>query len=407
VVQLRCEKPAAGGDGISHLPDGRIVFIRGALPGELVEAQVVRQTKDYAKAIVVSVLDPSPDRCHPVCKHADEGCGGCSLQHATQQLQTELKRSIVIEALERIGKVQNAASIVTSGSQLPAGGHRNSVRFLCNDLQAAFRSVESNEPIHVYSCGVADTTIEFAMLNSTFGDAREITLRVGKRTGEMLAIVDPSTKGVALAKHDQVKTLQTVSIDVLREVEQPYYSEIVSEQMFRISAGSFFQTRTDGAEMLVELVNSALRSFGNADVLVDLYGGVGLFAATNASMYPRILSVEREGSSSLDAKFNLSRFSHAEAIAADVDEFDLRAAAADQSMVVIADPARAGLGRAGVSTIITAKPKGVVLISCDAAAFGRDAGLLASAGYRLQRSTVVDMFPHTAHVEVVSCFEPI
>jgi 23S rRNA (uracil1939-C5)-methyltransferase len=405
-MELRCTGVAAGGDAIARAADGRVVFVRGGLPGELVRVHITRQAKDFVRAAAVDILEAADGRRTPSCPHVADGCGGCGWQHVAPALQTELKRAIVVEALTRIGKVAGVEAIVTSADPLPVGGHRTTVRARCDRGRVGFRAEQSHDPVFVRSCEVSDPVLEHLLLHSEFGDAREITLRRGAVTGEVMIIVDPSAEGVVVAKHRAIGQIQVVGAEVLAGSDQPYFHEIVSRHTFRISAGSFFQTRTDGAELLVRLVGDAIRSIpGRHDLLADLYGGVGLFAATVGKDFAERVSVEREGCSSLDARANLASVG-ATALTSDVDDFDLRDYAHGRPTVVVADPARGGLGVAGVARITEAAPLGVVLVSCDAASLGRDAGLLSAAGYQLRTSTVVDMFPDTPHVEVVSVFDP-
>ena len=406
-MELRCTAMATGGDAIARSADGRVVFVRGALPGELVRVEFTRQAKDFARAVAVAVLEPDEGRNPPSCPHSDRGCGGCGWQHVGSVRQRELKRRIVVESLVRIGKIVHGDSLVTSGPHLPVGGHRTTVRALVNAGSVGFRAERSNDPVTVDSCEVTDPVLADVLFGSRFGVAREVTLRRGRATGEVLVIVDPGVDGVEIRKHPSVTRLQVVGTDVLHNVEQPSFHETIGGHTFTISAGSFFQTRPDGAEQLVQLVRDGVESFhGPSEVLADLYGGVGLFAATVGQGFAHVVSVEREGCASRDARENLAGLAHARVIASDVDDFDLRGYCGRRSTIVVADPARGGLGNAGVARIVEAGPRGVVLVSCDAASLGRDAGLLSSLGYQLRTSVVVDMFPHTPHVEVVSCFDP-
>jgi tRNA/tmRNA/rRNA uracil-C5-methylase (TrmA/RlmC/RlmD family) len=180
----------------------------------------------------------------------------------------------------------------------------------------------------------------------------------------------------------------------------PAIHEVVAGRRWRVGAGSFFQTRADGAEALVATVAQEFRAGGRAPgggTVVDAYGGVGLLAA--AAPGASIVSVESNAASSADAAANLAD-RDALVIRAPVERWQPLAADA-----VVADPARRGLGAAAATRLAATGAGLLVLVSCDAGSLGRDAGLLAGHGFRLVRSTVVDLFPHTAHVEVVSRFE--
>ena len=175
--------------------------------------------------------------------------------------------------------------------------------------------------------------------------------------------------------------------------------EDVAGRRFRVSAPSFFQSSPQSAELLVAQVRAAAGpSALSATRMVDLYGGVGLFAATVAPQ-SSVVIVEQSPSSAADARVNLAG-RPAEVVEADVERW-----AAPLADLVVADPSRRGLDRGGVATVVSTGTPVLVLVSCDAAALGRDARLLADVGYRHAGSTVIDVFPGTPHVEVVTRFE--
>jgi tRNA/tmRNA/rRNA uracil-C5-methylase (TrmA/RlmC/RlmD family) len=180
--------------------------------------------------------------------------------------------------------------------------------------------------------------------------------------------------------------------------KRAWLHEAVAGVRLRVSARSFFQAGPEAAEALVATVATAAGEVADGARLVDLYGGVGLFAAT-VGRGANVELVEASASSAADARVNL-RDRGARVVRSDVARW--RARPAD---VVVADPPRAGLGPDGVRAVRATRAPRLVLVSCDAGALGRDAGLLAGAGYRLVASTVVDAFPHTPHVEVVSRFD--
>jgi 23S rRNA (uracil1939-C5)-methyltransferase len=225
-----------------------------------------------------------------------------------------------------------------------------------------------------------------------FGDATEVTLRCGARTGERLALVTPNALAVALP--DDVRV---VGADALRAGKRAWIHEVIDGVSLRVSAASFFQARPDGADALVAAVRRAAGSSGPETRVVDAYAGVGLFSATVARD-AAVVAVERSASSVADARVNLAGL-RARIVRADVEKF--HAVGAD---VVIADPARAGLGRVAVQKLAATHASRFVLVSCDPAAFGRDVALLRAAGYDLTNVDLVDLFGHTSHIELVSTF---
>jgi 23S rRNA (uracil1939-C5)-methyltransferase len=409
-LELACTALANGGDGIGRHPDGRVMFLTGALPNEEVRVFITQNKKDFARATVTEVLAASPERETPSCPEVAKGCGGCGWQHVTPVAQTNFKRTVVVDALRRIAKLHrftdiDADTLVTLAPPLPVGGHRTTVRAAIRDGRAGFRRAGSSDIIVVDGCETAHPRLVEIMAGARFTDVDEVTLRYSIRTGKTLLIADPSAQGVNLEKVPNPRSITILGAD---EVEKSPASltESVDGVDLRVSAGSFFQTRTDGAQQLVRIVSSLVddeRAAG-ADLLIDLYGGVGLFAATVGRDFDAVLCVERSEISASDAEHNLLGHHESAVVCVDVDRWDAEPYVHERYPVVVADPARAGLGARGVETLLLCESQVIVLISCDAASYGRDTALLAEAGYELRQSIVVDMFPETPHVEIVSKF---
>jgi 23S rRNA (uracil1939-C5)-methyltransferase len=236
-----------------------------------------------------------------------------------------------------------------------------------------------------------------------FGEAEEVVLRVGAATGERMAIAMPTAEGVVLP--DDVLV---VGADELEGGRRAWIHDEVAGRRWRISAESFFQTRPDGAAALVDVVRSMVADElavagrpGRPRTLLDAYSGVGLFsgALLHGVAGWRSVAAEKSRSSVADARHNLADLD-AKVVATTIEH--LRAPRAD---IVVADPSRAGLGRAAVHVLASSAAGRVVLVSCDPAAAGRDAALLGAVGYRPVESVLVDLFPHTHHTEVVTRFD--
>jgi 23S rRNA (uracil1939-C5)-methyltransferase len=166
--------------------------------------------------------------------------------------------------------------------------------------------------------------------------------------------------------------------------------------------GSFFQSGPQGAELLVEAVRRAAPELVGARLVVDAYAGVGMLAACATDPLSRVIAVETSRSACADAERNLGH-RDARVVRGEVGGWHAEPGTAVD--VVLADPARSGLGRPGVAALARLAAPVLVLVSCDAASLGRDARLLAVSGYRHERSELVDTFPHTTHIEAVTRFE--
>jgi 23S rRNA (uracil1939-C5)-methyltransferase len=197
-----------------------------------------------------------------------------------------------------------------------------------------------------------------------------------------------------------------IGVDELKAGRRAWIHEEVADRMWRISAESFFQTRPDGADALVGIVKSMVNDLlddaqAEQSTLVDAYCGVGLFAGSLIAGREnwRVVAAERGRSSVADAKVNLADID-ARVVGTSIERFRVPPA-----KIVVADPSRAGLGRKAVKVLAAAGAERFVLVSCDPAAAGRDVALLNAEGYQPIESVVIDMFPHTHHVEVVTRLE--
>ena len=389
MIELRTTGVSSTGAAVGREPSGRVVFVAGALPQELVRADIVEEKKRHVNARLTEVIEASPDRIEPACPAVAMGCGGCDLRHATPAGQRALKQQIVSGAITRIGGLE---PVPLTTIELPAEGYRTTARCGVVEGRAGFRLSRSQVTLAVERCPVLHPDLEELLVEGRFDGATEVTLRLGARTGERLALVAPSAAAV-----DLPPDVIVVGADELRAGRRAWYHDEVAGRRWRISARSFFQARPDGAEALVGEVR---RRVGEAEgPLIDLYGGVGLLAGTIDAKGPVTL-VERSGSALADARINLGDHPALKLLDQPVERWKPSGAE-----VVLADPARSGLGAEVVTAVAATGCLRLVLVSCDAGAFGRDAGLLDEAGYELGEVTLIDMFPQTSHVEVISTFD--
>jgi 23S rRNA (uracil1939-C5)-methyltransferase len=386
-VQVRIEKVVAEGDGFGRLQDGRVIFVEGGLPGELVVAKVLKQSKDYARGVVTEVLEASDQRVKPPCEYVAQGCGGCDLQHASVALQRQIKFDIVRESLIRLGKIVDPDVRLYESGELPVIAARTTLRVANAPQAVGFRQRRSHDVIPIERCLVAHPSLNELLPNMRLDGAEECVVRIGVASGERMAWAEPA---------DSVSGLPS---DVSSSSDAVVH-ESIAGQTFQISAASFFQSSPQAATALVEATQRALgdvNSWGEGTV-VDAYCGVGLFATTVFPVDRHVIAIESNPSACADARVNVAG-RDIEIVQAPVEEWQPVEAA-----VVVADPARDGLRAGGVQVLTATKASVIVLISCDPASLGRDARLLNEQRYRLEYSEVLDLFPHTHHVEVVSRF---
>ena len=164
---------AAGGEAIGRLPDGRVVFVAGALPDETVEVVVTDNARDFARGRVERVLEPSPDRVAPTCARVAAGCGGCQWQHVDPAVQPAWKAAIVRDTLRRVGRLRDHDRTVVAGPDLPADGYRTSVRAaVTGDGRAGYRMAHSNDVCVVVPGEVAHPLITRVLAQRRLPGAR-------------------------------------------------------------------------------------------------------------------------------------------------------------------------------------------------------------------------------------------
>lgn len=387
-MQLTPDRFAAGGEALARDDGGRVVFVRGALPGETVVVEITHEKKDWARGHVLDVIAASPDRVVPPCESRRAGCGGCGWQHLTHGAQRAAKVAIVDDALRRIGGIGDV--VIESGPSVDPTGYRTTIRVAPTaDGRAGFRAEQSHDVIAAPDCLVAHPILRSIVADLRLDPGVEPTVRLSVATGQIGARWDKS-KGEVHGLPDGVLTSGS---SVLHED--------VAGRRLRVSLGSFFQSGPQAAELLVAAVRRASPELVDADAVVDAYAGVGMFALCATQRDAHVIAIETSRSAVNDAHENLDG-RRGEIVRGEVGGW--HAPVEPPIDVVIADPARSGLGQPGTAALVRAAAPVLVLVSCDPASLGRDTKLLARAGYEHERSEVLDTFPHTTHIEVVSRF---
>jgi len=394
-VDVSIERFVAGGAALGRRDDGRIVLVDGALPGEQVWVEVTERGGTL-HGTSVRIGAASPDRITPRCRHVPEGCGGCDLAHMEHSAQVPAKVEVVRDALSRLGRW--VEPVIEQGPALDPWSFRTSLRVGVEEGRASLRMRASHDLVPIPDCAIVHPLVAELVADGDFGDATTVELRVGAATSERMVVIGPNRNGVRVP--DDVLV---VGADELRSGRRAWIHEEVAGRRWRISADSFFQTRPDGAAALVEVARTMVADVlaEPEGVLVDAYCGVGLFAGSllDGRTGWRGVAVEQGRSSVADARINLADLD-VKVVRSGLERFR-----APSARIVVADPSRRGLGARTVDVLSATGAERFVLVSCDAAAAGRDLALLGRAGFRPQRSVVVDLFPHTHHVEIVTLLE--
>lgn len=394
---------AHGGAAVGR-HEGKVIFVPYALPGETVRAEIVEDRSRYARARLVEVLEPSPERVEPPCPYfGPDGCGGCHLQHSTYEAQLRLKAQVVAEQLARIGGFADPPVLPT----LPDPGgwaYRNQARFHPAPTGGlGFCLEDRREVVPIEECLILHPFLSelYEALDLELPGLTALTLRAGVATGDRMLILETAGDEAPELEIDLPLSCVLLTADGLPVplIGDPYIAERVAGYTYRISAPSFFQANTAQAERLVSLVLEDLAPESH-EVVLDGYCGVGLFTLPLAERAGMVVAVEANPVAVDDLLVNAADLENVEVV-----EGPVEAVLADREGrldAAVVDPPRTGLSPEALEGLIAARPARLVYVSCDPATLARDARRLAAAGYSLERVRPVDLFPQTYHIETVS-----
>lgn len=379
------EKVAHGGHFIAR-HEGQVIFVRHAIPGEIVEVEITGTGSSFVRADAIRIIEPSPDRVSPPCAFSHPGgCGGCDFQHISIARQRELKADVIREQFSRIAKREVTVTVEEIGEPLH---WRTRVSSATNeDGKIGFYASRTHTVVPVNDCVIASMSIDYPELANRKWPARSrIEISASSTGARSIAIAD-ATRGA--------KARMTEGAAVSREE--------VSGHQLQVSQASFWQSHENAPEVLSEAIYGFIRE---GDHVLDLYGGVGLFAAALIDVVGPTGSIELIESSTsaiADARRNFAEYPNILIHAGDVSRVLVKI---DQTDVVVLDPPRDGAGREVIMKIAALAPRGILYIACDPAALARDTVYLQENGFDLNLLRAYDLFPMTHHVECVAVFEP-
>ena len=407
---VKFEKFVFGGDCLGRLPDGRAVFVPFVLPGESAEIKITESKERFARGQIVNLLESSPDRIEAPCPYFTI-CGGCHYQHIGYTQQLDLKKELVKDQLERIGKLTNLPEFSITPSSLPFG-YRNQVQFhpvnSANNAGVAtlgLKRTDSNDVLPIEKCLLIPEELNALLsqieLEQDSGISR-LAMRIDS-DGELMLVFEgdseePPELSIELAVSSTYLAPDGQSLN-LSGNDALVYTVLGKE--FLVSPESFFQVNLPVAEEMLRHVLSLVEKRADLNIL-ELYSGVGLFTRFLAPHANQLTAIESSPSACFDFVTNLDEFDNISLYEGAVEVIlpGLKDQLDPVDLVVL-DPPRAGLNAKARQALIDLAPQQVIYISCDPSTLARDLKHLAEAGYRLQSLHAFDMFPQTAHVETV------
>lgn len=444
---------SAEGLGIGKV-DGKVYFIKNAIPGDIVHISVSRSKKNFAEASILEIITPSPFRQSAVCSHFGV-CGGCKWQHIQYEAQLKFKQTNVTDAFERIGKVSAKESLPIAGSE-SVFQYRNKLEYAFTDRKwLTIPEIESGEsfdrrgvgfhvpgsfltvldvekcelqaePTNQIRIALKNFAIEhefsFFDLKKQSGFLRNMIVRITSLNEIMVVIIfgnyhkENIEKCLAflIDKFPQISSLQYAinpkKNDTIYDLEvvlfkgKKYITEVLGGYQFKIGAKSFFQTNSRQAEKLYSIVKD-FAGASKEDVIYDLYTGVGSIALYMSATCQKVIGIEQVEDAIKDANENaaFNQINNCTFLSGDVrmvlkTDFIEKYGKAD---IVITDPPRAGMHEDVINTLLALEPAKIVYVSCNPSTQARDLQLL-STKYSIGKIQPVDMFPQTAHIENVA-----
>jgi 23S rRNA (uracil1939-C5)-methyltransferase len=427
------------GEGIGKI-DGFTFFVDKALPGETVEIIATKLKKNYGYGKLVTVINPSADRCTPMCPVAGK-CGGCSLQHLAYPAQLKFKTEKVRQNITRIGGFSDVDVSPTIGMDNPFR-YRNKAQYpvsvINGELVCGFYANHSHRVIPCNDCLISkaenkDIIIavkEFMLYcgldaydevrhtgflrhivikNSFHADETMVCLVVNSNSFKFRAeLIDAlscfnTIKSIVINYNtDKTNVILGNKIEVI--YGQDYITDTIGELTFHISPLSFFQVNPVQTEKLYATALDFANLTGN-EIVIDAYCGIGtisLFLAKKAKMVygveivPEAISAAKENALINNIKNTEFYVGKSEEI---VPMLHNKKGITPDVMVV--DPPRKGCDESLLKLMLTMKPQTIVYVSCDSATLARDLKILCNQDYQITKIQPVDMFPHTYHVETV------
>ena len=427
-VEVRIDNLSHDGRGVARVAD-KVVFVHGALPGEKVRFKYQRLRKEYDEAEVLEVLEASPDRVEPRCQHFGV-CGGCALQHMKPEAQIRAKQAVLEENFRRIGKVEPKKWLepLLHSQWAYRRRARLSVKYVAKKgrVLVGFRERDGRFVADLLSCPVLTPQVGERLLELSaliFGmDARSHIPQIEIAAGDQQTLLvfrhleplsdadlnrlrefsNRSGLGIVLQSKGP-KTLVGLdqqSLDLSYAIES-------EDLVFKFTPTNFVQVNAGLNQLMVARALDKLE-LTSTDQVLDLFCGLGNFTLPIARHASRVVGIEGDQELVDLARQNAAdnQISNAEFYLADLTEDQRQASwyGAGFDKVLI-DPPRSGALEV-LPVVAAMAPKRIVYISCHPGSLARDAGVLSQDhGYQLIEAGVMDMFPHTAHVESIAVFE--
>ncbi|MDR1113469.1 MAG: 23S rRNA (uracil(1939)-C(5))-methyltransferase RlmD [Candidatus Margulisbacteria bacterium] len=431
----RCEDFTVDGDGVVR-QDGRVVFVPDLVPNDLAEIEIIADKKNYLLGKIKKIIEPSPDRTRPICRHFGV-CGGCSLQHYAYAAQLKWKENFAAQSLRRLAGLDLPLAKIVPSENILAYRNKAQLPFGKNSTVGFFK-MNSHDVVDVRECPIHHA--DFLIVVESFrrfarekkipiydekmhkGILRHLVIRKSDYLKELLVglVVNcrefglrPELKQLVEEINQKLQTYKIVS--VVANINQKKTNKILAERvdnilgsgfitekiggfLYKISLNTFLQVNTPQAEKAYTQIKKWCGS-GNANIL-DAYCGIGTIALSVVEQAAQVLSIEEAPQSVKDAKRNAENNGarNVRFIQGQAERQSIETLGAPE--IIIVDPPRKGLAAEMVSKILEIRPQKVIYLSCNPTSLARDLKPLASV-YKVREIIPYDFFPQTTHVETL------
>lgn len=435
LVELTINKIIYGGFGIGEY-QGIKVFVPYTAPDDKLLVKITERHKNYYKGKVEKILEPSSLRTEPKCRYFAK-CGGCDLQHLEYSSQLVVKKLLVNESLQKIGKIFIPVKNPEKSPKIWHYRNKSQYPLSGNPLRVGFFQRASHRVIDISSCLLHSESfdkirqeLKMRLISAKEkiydeilhkGNLRHIIIRGDEKTGEILLIFVtreriinrkvyqgleqdfPIIAGI-VQNYNPEKTDRILGSQFKTLRGRDFYYQNILDKKFRVSAGSFFQVNNEQTENLLKKILKFIEPSGDEEVL-DLFCGVGAISLIVAGFVKRVIGVDSEISAIADAQENL-RLNNIKNIEFIQDTSEKAIKKISKADIIILDPPRKGCEKELIPEIIRLSPKKILYISCNPTTLARDLSLFDQSGYETVEVQPIDMFPQTYHIETIALLVP-
>jgi 23S rRNA (uracil1939-C5)-methyltransferase len=431
IENLVIDKLVYGGYGLAYSPDGEVIFVKNAYPGELVNVEIVEKKKGYSFAAVKEYLVRSEDRTKPRCRYFGS-CGGCQWMDLKYESQLKAKKQIVEEQIKRLASIEAKVEDTVESDEIYR--YRNKVEYEAmkaeNGIKFGYHSVDAEKIVYIDDCSIVPKEFEYLkatvekIINSLEITRRVFTHIVIRKTSKSEPIVIVATKTPMIPlERDFIKLfkrnlpgISLLHVENRRSkfallgkqkilIGEPVMYEEIDWFTYQIPATSFFQVNISILKKMLNMIKEWM-DFQKKDRLLDLFCGVGTFGIYFSPLVKEVIGVESDTKAIKAARSNtgINNIKNSFFLAGDVINFlKKRTEKLEKFEKIILDPPRSGMGKEGMELLKKLEPEKIAYISCNPSTLARDLKyfLKDNNNYTVESVIPFDMFPHTYHVETL------